>query len=267
MTNPFTALRYLLVAFGVFAVLSGIGRLAPPANAASTGAESKLADLESRLQRAEMRISELTSAKKRTRQLTAERSGTTRIRAPFEVVGPSGNVLMRVYSQVPSGTGAVDVNDNEGKVKARIRVDQRSAGQFVAFSKPNANGGGMAILGLGKDTASGIVDLTSSDGEHEVHISSGNAVTGPYVNLQTNTQINASLNGSDRHGQLVIFNGRGKAVVNATTNPAGQGEVVITGEDQTVRAFIRSLGDDGDACVVRKGQIHCLNIGIPMGGR
>jgi hypothetical protein len=111
------------------------------------------------------------------------------------------------------------------------------------------------------------VALFSHESEHEVRISSGNAVTGSYVNLQTNTQINASLNGSDRHGQLVIFNERGKAVVNATTNPAGQGEVVVTAEDQTVRAFIRSLGDDGDACVVRKGQIHCLNIGIPMGGR
>jgi hypothetical protein len=266
MTNPFTAVRYLLVAFGVFAVLSGIGRLAPPANAASAGAESKLADLESRLQRAEIRIAELTSAKKRTRQLTAERSGTTRIRAPFEVVGPSGNVLMRVSAGVPGGDGIVDLNDSAGKVKARIRVDQRSAGQFVAFSN-NAVGGGTAILGLGKDTGSGILDLLSSDAEHEVRISSGNAVTGPYVNLQTKAQVNVSLNGSDRHGQLVIFNERGKSVVNATTNPAGQGEVVITAEDQTVRAFIRSLGDDGDACVVRKGQIHCLNIGTPMGGR
>jgi hypothetical protein len=267
MTNPFTALRYLLVALGVFAVLSGIGRLAPPANAASTGAESKLADLESRLQRAEMRITELMSAKKRTRQLTAERSGTTSIRAPFEVVGPLGRVLMRVSSGVPGGGGTIDLNDRAGNVKARIRIDEREAGQFVAFSEPVGVGAGKAILGLGRDTASGIVDLMSSDGEHEVRISSGNAVTGPYVNLQTKTQINASLNGSDRHGQLVIFNDRGKAVVNATTNPGGQGEVVITAEDGTARAFIRSLGNDGEACVARKGQLHCLNIGIPMGGR
>jgi hypothetical protein len=100
-----------------------------------------------------------------------------------------------------------------------------------------------------------------------VYVGSGTVETGAYVNLESKDTVKASLNTSDRHGQLVIFNERGKAVVNATTNPAGQGEVVITAEDQTVRAFIRSLGDDGDACVVRKGQIHCLNIGIPMGGR
>jgi hypothetical protein len=111
------------------------------------------------------------------------------------------------------------------------------------------------------------VDLLSSDGEHEVRISSGNAVTGPYVNLETKTQIQASLNGSDRHGQLVIFNERSKAVVNVTTDPGGQGEVAINAEDHTVRAFMRNLGNDGDACVVRKSQIHCLGIGIPMGGR
>ena len=264
MTKPFTVLRYLLVALGVFAILSGIGRLTPPANAASAGAESKLADLESRLQRAEMRITELTSAKKRTRQLTAERSGTTRIQAPFEVVGPSGNVLMRVRSSDPGGSGVIDLNDAEGKVKARIRIDEHNRGQFVAFSDA---GGGTAILGLGRDNGSGIVDLLSSDGEHEVRISSGNGVTGPYVNLQTKAQINASLNASDRHGQLVLFNEHGKSVVNATTNDAGQGEIVITAEDHTVRAFMRNLGNDGDACVVRKGQIHCLGIGIPMGGR
>jgi phage-related tail fiber protein len=263
MTNPFIVARYLLVAFGAFAILSGIGRLAPPAIAASTGAERKLADIESRLQRAEMRISELTSAKKYTRELTAARSGPTRVRAPFEVVGPSGKVLMRVSSN--GGDGVIEVNNGAGKVVARMFPSpENHGGSFGAYA---ADGQGYASIGLGGKSNSGVLILRSADAAREVYVGSGTVATGAYVNLQSNDNLKASLNTSDRHGQLVIMNERGKAVVNATTNPAGQGEVVITAEDQTVRAFIRSLGDDGDACVVRKGQIHCLNIGIPMGGR
>lgn len=263
MITPFTVARYLLVALGAFAILSGIGRLAPPAIAASTGAERKLADIESRLQRAEMRISELTSAKKYTRELTAARSGPTRVRAPFEVVGPSGNVLMRVISN--GRDGVIEVNNAAGKVVARMFPSpDNHGGTFQAYA---ADGQGSAYLGLGGKSSSGLLLLDSFDDAREVHIGTGTVATGAYVNLQSKDTVKASLNTSDRHGQLVIMNERGKSVVNATTNPAGQGEVVITAEDQTVRAFIRSLGDDGDACVVRKGQIHCLNIGIPMGGR
>ena len=124
-----------------------------------------------------------------------------------------------------------------------------------------------AVLGLGGESKSGIVNLMGADGEQEVRLSAGSPVTGPYLNLQNKDKMRASLNGSDRHGQLVLFNERGKSVVNATTDGAGQGEVAITAENQEVKAFMRSQGADGNACVVRKGQLHCLDIGIPMGGR
>jgi hypothetical protein len=121
-------------------------------------------------------------------------------------------------------------------------------------------------LTIGANSKSGAVVVHSADGE-EIRVHAGTVASGAYVNLLSHDTIKASLNTSDRHGQLAIFNERGKAVVLATTDPAGQGAVAINAEDQTVRAFMRSQGADGDACVVRKGQIHCLNIGIPMGGR
>jgi hypothetical protein len=114
---------------------------------------------------------------------------------------------------------------------------------------------------------SGTLYLRSADGEREVVIGSGSTEIGAYVNLESKGIVKASLNSSERHGQLAIFNERGKAVVNATTDAAGQGEVVITAENQEAKAFMRSQGADGAACVVRKGQLHCLDIGIPMGGR
>jgi hypothetical protein len=262
MTNPFTALRYLLVALGVFAVLSGIGRLATPANAASTRAESKLADLESRLQRAEMRISELTSAKKSRRELTAGRSGTTRIRAPFELIGRSGNVVMRVFEDTAGGH--LELNDSAGKVVARAYNVQGGGGSFESLG---AVGEGFAALGVSSKSKSGFVSLHSADDGQDIRMSAATTATGAYINLLSHDTVKASLNTSDRHGQLVIFNERGKAVVNATTDAAGQGEVAITAENQEVRAFMRSQGADGNTCVVRKGQLHCLEIGIPMGGR
>ncbi len=51
--------------------------------------------------------------------------------------------------------------------------------------------------------------------------------------------------------------------MNATTDPAGQGEVAITAENQELKAFMRIKGDDGDICAVRKGSIHASASGFP----
>jgi hypothetical protein len=202
----------------------------------------------------------------------------------IDLADVTGQPILRAGAQGEGGLPKVEVLYN-AQVRARMEA-RADLGVITAFSgdgKPAAsvggkfsgegpagvrvyNGGGQPIVGMSADPKNpsagflGVADatgkvrislLTSSEGDAAVNVGGGasNAV---------------SLGVVENRGQLVIFNPAGSPVVHATTNPAGQGEVLIKSAGG-VNAFMRDEGADGASCVVRKGKIHCLGIGLPLG--
>jgi hypothetical protein len=175
------------------------------------------------------------------------------------------NGQLRARMEARSDLGVITAFTGEGKGKPAASVGGKVSGEGAAGVRVY-NRDGQPIVGMSTDPKkpnAGFLGVADSTGK--VKISLLTTSDGAAVNVAGGASNAVSLGVVENRGQLVIFNPAGSPVVHATTNPAGLGEVLVRNGREEVNAFIRDEGADGASCVVRKGKIHCLGIGLPLG--
>jgi hypothetical protein len=190
-----------------------------------------------------------------------------RVTAPFVVVDKTGKVIFRVQDPgAGGGEGGGDrgiyVYDETGKTAAqlvssrgggKLKVQKPATDTYVATAA-NDDGVGTVVKHEGQQRAflgtagngGGVVAVFGGDGTHPAAGMQLGQGGGGLVAVFKNDTAISFLTESTNHP------GGGNVT---TTDPAGKG-VFSAGYD----------GDLGSACVGRKGSLHCLGIGLPLGG-
>lgn len=200
-------------------------------------------------------------------RLTSGPGTTTRIRAPFEVVGPGGNVILQVTQGPPtisSGVGIFTRGQDAGVLVSRGGNDIAGLGSaedgnggllFIAdrFGAPRSevSAAYVSVLDGGGKVVAAMV--TTDDASQD----------GRFVVLR-GEQMLASLEGSDKGGLLDIADEEGKSRVNlgvedgngyvATLDPKGYAEVEMG----------ISEGGEGQLAVMHKGKLRAA-LGMSTG--
>jgi hypothetical protein len=188
----------------------------------------------------EKRVSELEA------RLLKGPGATTRIRAPFEVVGPGGNVILQVSQTLPTVSNGVGIfwQGKDGGVLVS-RGGHDIAGMGTA---EDGNGG---LLYIGDQYGVPRAEVRAGDGVSVLN-AGGQLVAAMYAMdeapnlgrfaLMKGKKMIASLEGDDEGGLLDLSNERGKSVAQlgvddgngfiSTLDPKGNGEVELGVSDQ-----------------------------------
>ena len=181
----------------------------------------------------EQRVSELEA------RLLKGPGSTTRVQAPFEVVGPGGNVILQVSTAFPTVSNGVGIfwQGNRGGVTVS------RGGHDIAGMGTSENGDG-GLLFIGDQYGIPRAEVRAADGVQVLN-EGGNVVAamvamdeapgdGRFALMRGDKMI-ASLSGSDEGGMLDISDDRGKSVASlwvddgngyiATLDPKGRPEV------------------------------------------
>jgi len=199
----------------------------------SAGAPASQDDLE-------QRVSELEA------RLLKGPGTTTRIQAPFEVVGPGGNVILQVsqaFPTVSNGVGIFWQGKDGGVTVSRSGHDIAGMGTsedgeggllFIGdqYGVPRAEvrgAGGVSVLNGSGQAVASMVAMDEGPGDGRLAVLQGDKVL-------------ASLEGSDDGGMLDISNLKGKSVAQlgvdddngyiATLDPKGRAEVELGVSDK-----------------------------------
>lgn len=192
-------------------------------------------------------------------ELANIRAGQTgsAVKAPFDVVGSSGQPLFRV---VERGGGEVLI--------------MRQGAPMIELGLGSKGNPGLRIAGSGGvEENVAFVGRLGDGGVVNVHPDSGAASAGmearggmTQLAVGDTAKTAASLRLVDgRRPALVIFDPAGNAAVSATTNPSGLGEVVVQAGPDAV-AWMKVADDltGGSNCAVRKRGLWCVGINLPL---
>jgi hypothetical protein len=206
----------------------------------------------------EQRVSDLEA------RLTSGPGTTTRIRAPFEVVGPSGNVVLQV-SQSPTANDGVAIFQQGSVVGVTIN---RGGKDIVGLGTADDKGGllfiadqngapraeirpedGVRVLDGGGQVVAAMLAMDGSDGR---------------VAVMRGDKLLATLDGSDEGGLLDIADEKGKSRAQlgiedgngyvATLDPKGYAEVELGISD----------AGEGQLAVMHKGKLRAA-LGMSSG--
>ena len=206
----------------------------------------------------EQRVSDLEA------RLTSGPGTTTRIRAPFEVVGPSGNVVLQV-SQSPTANDGVAIFQQGSVVGVTIN---RGGKDIVGLGTADDKGGllfiadqngapraeirpedGVRVLDGGGQVVAAMLAMDASDGR---------------VAVMRGDKLLATLDGSDEGGLLDIADEKGKSRAQlgiedgngyvATLDPKGYAEVELGISD----------AGEGQLAVMHKGKLRAA-LGMSSG--
>jgi hypothetical protein len=226
------------------ALLLGTWLLSAQAPAGQDDLEQRVSDLEARL--------------------TSGPGTTTRIRAPFEVVGPSGNVVLQV-SQSPTANDGVAIFQQGSVVGVTIN---RGGKDIVGLGTADDKGGllfiadqngapraeirpedGVRVLDGGGQVVAAMLAMDASDGR---------------VAVMRGDKLLATLDGSDEGGLLDIADEKGKSRAQlgiedgngyvATLDPKGYAEVELGISD----------AGEGQLAVMHKGKLRAA-LGMSSG--
>jgi hypothetical protein len=199
-------------------------------------------------------------------RLTSGPGTTTRIRAPFEVVGPNGNVVLQVSQGSPTANDGVAIFQRGSVVGLTINrggkdiaglgtADDGTGGLlFIAdqYGAPRTEilaEDGVRVLDGGGQVAAAMLTMDGSDGR---------------LAIMRGDKILASLDGTDQGGLLDIADEKGKGRVQlgiedgngyvATLDPRGYAEVEMG----------ISEGGEGQLAVMHKGKLRAA-LGMSTG--
>jgi hypothetical protein len=189
--------------------------------------------------------------------IRAGKAGSS-VKAPFEVVGSSGQALFRV---VERGGGEVLIL-RQGTPMIELGLGSKGhPGLRIAGSA----GVESNLAFVGAVGNAGIVNVHSDSGGAFAFIDAGDGPV-PQLAVGSGESVAASLRLVDRkRGALVIFDPAGNPAVSATTNSAGLGEVDVQAGPDAV-AWMRVAEDltGGYNCAVRKGRQWCVGVNLPL---
>jgi len=183
---------------------------------------------------------------------------TNRVRAPFEVVGSSGQVILRVSDSEVSdhGRSARVVIGPGAKGNYGLRVFKGAA--FIAGIGEAAEGGAGVVV---VNDASGAGAISASGLRRSINV------------LNSENQIAASMRITDEGMPLVAVYNSERPVAFFTRSSGGDGGNVTTALNNGDGVFSAGAAQDGagEACVNRKTQagtqrLACLGLGLPSAG-
>jgi hypothetical protein len=178
------------------------------------------------------------------------------VKAPFEVVGADGVVILRVADRVSSsgGNGAhvtIGAGDS-GNYALRV---YKGAQTFIAGIGQASNGAGLAIV----MDENGEVGANMNGTDHRVAVYHG-------------AEIVASLVGEERGGTVAVYHGA-TPIAYITRSSAGDGGNVTTALNSGFGVFSAGAAQDGggEACVNRvtgsgEQRVACVGIELPSMG-
>lgn len=189
----------------------------------------------------------------------------TRVVAPFVVVDRAGKEILRVQDpRAIGGQGGGErglyVFDERGQSVAqlvnsngggKLKVQIPASNNYVATAANN-DAVGSVVKQDGKQRA--FMGLSGNGGLMAIYHGSGDLPSAAMQLSSNNSGLVAVFRGDTAISYLTESDSPGGGNV-TTTDPAGKG-VFSAGYD----------GSQGAACVGHKGQLHCLGIGLPLGG-